>query len=57
MLLGHTTKQPLCNFEPRQPWKYEQIWDLRPDPSCLLKISVSRQDNQVVQDDPGWKYV
>ena len=57
MLLGHTTKQPLCNFEPRKPWKYKQIWGLRPDPSCLLKISVSRQDNQVVQDDPGWKYV
>ena len=26
MLLGQTTKQPLCNFEPRKPWKYKQNW-------------------------------
>ena len=34
-LLDQTTKQPLSNFEPKKPWKYEQLWELRPDPSCL----------------------
>ena len=36
-LLGETTKQPLSNFEPQEPWKYKQLWGLRTDPSCLLK--------------------
>ena len=33
--LGRTTKQPLSNFEPKIFWKYKQLWELRPDPSCL----------------------
>ena len=41
MLFGQTTKQPLSNFELGKPWKYKQLWGLRPDPSCLWKkISV-----------------
>ena len=29
-LLRQTTKQPLSNFEPRKPWKYNnfEAWDL-----------------------------
>ena len=34
-LFGQTTKQSLNNFEPQKPWKYKQLWELRPDPSCL----------------------
>ena len=34
-LLGHTTKQSLRNFEPKKPWKYKQVWGLRPDPGYL----------------------
>ena len=40
-LLGQTTKQPLSNFELWQPWKYKQLWGLRPDPSCLLAYKKS----------------
>ena len=36
-LFGQTTKQPLNNCEPQKPWKYEQFWGLRPDPSSLEK--------------------
>ena len=36
-LLVQTTKQPLSNFDPQKPWKYKQLWGLRPDPSCLKK--------------------
>ena len=28
-------KQPLGNLEPQKPWKYKQLWGMRPDPSCL----------------------
>ena len=42
-LLSQTTKQPLSSFEPRKPWKYKQLWGLRPDPSCLLKNKCSEQ--------------
>ena len=38
-LLGHTTKQPLSNFEPREPWKYNELWGLRPDPGLYIYIS------------------
>ena len=34
-VLVQTTKQPLSNFEPKKPWKYKQIWGLRPDHSGL----------------------
>ena len=34
-LLGHTTKQSLRNFDPKKPWKYKQLWGLRPDPGYL----------------------
>ena len=36
-ILDLTTKQPLSNSKPQKPWKYEQLWRLRPDPSCLYK--------------------
>ena len=36
-LFGQTTKQPVNNVEPQKPWKYEQLWGLRPDPGCLEK--------------------
>ena len=40
-LLGQTTKQTFSNFEPKKPWKYKQLWWLRPDPIYLKKkISV-----------------
>ena len=39
-LFGQTTKQPLNYFEPGKPWKYKQLWVLRPDPSCLQKCVV-----------------
>ena len=35
-LLGETTKQPLTNFEPLKPWKYKQLWGLRPGPLTLV---------------------
>ena len=34
-LLGQTTKQTLSNIEPQNPWKYKQLWGLRPDSRCL----------------------
>ena len=34
-LFGHTTKQPLSNFEPWKSWKYKQLWGLGPTPSSL----------------------
>ena len=37
-----TTKQPSNNFEPQKPGKYKQFWGIRPDPSCLKKISVRK---------------
>ena len=41
MLFGKGTKQPLSNSEPEKPWKYKQLWGLRPDPSYLwIKINV-----------------
>ena len=30
-LLGQTTKQPLSNLEAQKPWKYKQLWGLKPD--------------------------
>ena len=30
-LPGHTTKQPLSNFEPQKPWKYKQLRGPRTD--------------------------
>ena len=36
-LFGQTTKQALNSFEPPKPWKYKQLWGMRPDPSCLWK--------------------
>ena len=37
-LLGQTTTQPLSKFEHWKPWKYKQLWGLRPHPSFLQKI-------------------
>ena len=36
-LLGQTTKQPLSNFDLQKPWKYKQLWELKPDPKLLIK--------------------
>ena len=36
-LLGQTTKQPLSNSEPQNPWKYKQLRGLRPDPDPIKK--------------------
>ena len=34
-LLGKTTKRLLSGFESWKPQKHNQLWTLRPDPSCL----------------------
>ena len=43
-LLGQTNKQPLSNFEPRKPWKYKQLWGLRPYPKCLCKTCITTNE-------------
>ena len=49
-LFDQTTKQPLNNFEPQKPWKYNQFWGLRPDPSCLeKKISVRKIKDELLK--------
>ena len=58
-LAGQTTKQPLSNFEPRNPWKYKQLWGLKPGTSYLQKQSVNKlksfpltsSENQRFSDD------
>ena len=58
MLLGQSTKQPLSNFEPWKPWKYKQLWGLRPD--LLSKVYVSlnlmslRNDMLLVLEWVAW---
>ena len=56
-LFGHTIKQLLSNFEPWKSWKYKQLWELGPNPSCLFaykknvawsfEFFVERKENHV----------
>ena len=50
-LFGQTTKQPLSNFEPRKPWKFKQLWGLKPDPNYLWK-KCFRKKNKLNQTFP-----
>ena len=49
-LFGQTTKQPLNNSEPQNPWKNKHLWGLRPDPSCLeKKISLIKIKDELLK--------
>ena len=48
-LLDQTTRQPLRNFMPQKPWKYQQLWEMSYYPTCLWKKCTG---NYVRQDIP-----
>ena len=39
-LFDQFTKHSLNTFEPQKPWKYKQLWGLKPDPIIKKILSI-----------------